>query len=236
MVPFCQQDLKIRWKTFYISWCCQICNARSSSGYQPSILTWSPQGSKEKQVQQWEEDFVIGSNCPSVIKLKQVIPGRSSDPHVIRALLGCLMSQSGSEGLPSHGFVVETLVKEIISSEAIKRMFKQDFNEGNNVAQQILSKADRRFMTKYFFWHRQFCRWGSLLPFLGWWWRRCVIPRQFFWRSTVSAAGLILAALTRWWWRWWFPLPRWWWRRCACLHEVKRRYLSSALPIPIFPV
>ena len=63
------------------------------------------------------------------------------------------MSQSccegdGSEEQSSHGFVVETLVKEIISPEAVRRMFKQDFNEVMNVAQQTLSTDDQRFMAK----------------------------------------------------------------------------------------
>ena len=48
----------------------------------------------------------------------------------------------GSEELPSHGFVVETLVKEIISPEAVKRMFQQDFSEVKHVAQQTLSMDD----------------------------------------------------------------------------------------------
>lgn len=48
------------------------------------------------------------------------------------------MKEIGSEELPSHGFVVETLVKEIISPEAVKRMFQQDFRAVKHVAQQFV--------------------------------------------------------------------------------------------------
>ena len=58
------------------------------------------------------------------------------------------VKEIGSKELPSHGFVVETLVKEIISPEAVKRMFEQDFNEVKYVGHQTLSMADRRFMEK----------------------------------------------------------------------------------------
>ena len=113
---------------------------------------------------------LIGSNCPNAIKPKQVIPGRSSDPYAIHTLLGwgiigpvtghtnkeavdvschrVAVMEIGNEELPSHGFVVETLFKEIISPEAVKRMFKRDFNEVKYVAQQTLSMDDRRFMAK----------------------------------------------------------------------------------------
>ena len=114
--------------------------------------------------------LLIGSNCPNAIKPKQVIPGRSSDPYAIRTLLGwgiigpvtgstttedsdvlchrVAVKEIGSEELPSHSFVVETHVKEIISPEAVKRMFERDFNEGKHAAQQTLSMDDRRFMAK----------------------------------------------------------------------------------------
>ena len=58
------------------------------------------------------------------------------------------MKEIGSEELPSHGFVVETLVKEIISPEAVRRMFQQDFSAVKHVAQQTLSMDDRRFIAK----------------------------------------------------------------------------------------
>ena len=58
------------------------------------------------------------------------------------------VKEIGSEELPSHGFVVETLIKEIISPEAVKRMFQQDFSAVKHVAQQTLSMDDRRFMAK----------------------------------------------------------------------------------------
>ena len=113
--------------------------------------------------------LLIGSNCPNVIKPKHVIPGRSSDPYAIRTFLGwCIIGpvtgstnkedsdvschrvavkEIGSEELPSHGFVVETLVKEIFP-EAVERMFERDFNEVKYMAQQILSMDDRRFVAK----------------------------------------------------------------------------------------
>ena len=114
--------------------------------------------------------LLIGSNCPNAIKPKQVIPGRSSDPYAIRTLLGwgiigpvtgstnkedldvlchrVAVKEIGSEELPSHGFVVETRVKQIISPEAVKRMFERDFNEVKYATQPTLSMDDRRFMAK----------------------------------------------------------------------------------------
>ncbi len=114
--------------------------------------------------------LLIGLNCPNAIKPKQVIPGRSSDPYAIRTLLGwdiigpvtgstttedsdvlchrVAVKEIGSEEFSSHSFVVEARVKEIISPEAVKRMFERDFNEGKHVAQQTLSMDDRRFMAK----------------------------------------------------------------------------------------
>ena len=41
-----------------------------------------------------------------------------------------------------------TLVKEIISPEAVKKIFEWDFNEVKYVAQQTLSMDDWRFMVK----------------------------------------------------------------------------------------
>ena len=104
---------------------------------------------------------MIGLNCPNAIKLKQVIRSRSSDPYAIYTLLGwgiispvtgstnredldvschrVAVKEIGSKELPSHGFVVETLVKEIISPEAVKRMFQQDFSAVKHMAQQTLS-------------------------------------------------------------------------------------------------
>lgn len=113
---------------------------------------------------------MIGLNCPNAIKPKQVICSRSSDPYAIHTFLGwgiispvtgstnredldvschrVAVKEIGSEELPSHGFVVETLVKEIISAEAVKRMFQQDFSAVRHVAQQTLSMDDQRFMAK----------------------------------------------------------------------------------------
>ena len=52
------------------------------------------------------------------------------------------LKEIGSKELPSHRFVVETLIKEIISLEAVKRMFEQYFNNVKYVAQQTLSMDD----------------------------------------------------------------------------------------------
>lgn len=139
-----------------------------------SEAKWPHLSHLANKIYPYQEDLqvglLIGSNCPSNIKPKQVIPGRSSDPCAIRALLGwgiigpmtgstnrgdldvschrVAVKEMGSEELPSHGFVVETLVKEIISPEAVKRMFERDFNEVRNVAQQTRSMDDRRFVAE----------------------------------------------------------------------------------------
>ena len=139
-----------------------------------SAAKWPHLRHLANKIYPYQEDLqvglLIGSNCPNAIKPKQVIPGRSSDPYAIRTLLGwgiigpvtgstnkedsdvschrVAVKEIGSEELPSHGFVVETLVKEIISPEAVKRMFERDFNEVKYVAQQTLSMDDRTFMAK----------------------------------------------------------------------------------------
>ena len=139
-----------------------------------SAAKWPHLSHLANKIYPYQEDLqvglLIGSNCPNAIKPKQVIPGRSSDPYAIRTLLGwgiigpvtgstnkedldvschrVAVKEIGSEELPSHGFVVETLVKEIISAEAVKSMFERYFNEVNYVAQQTLSIDDRRFMAK----------------------------------------------------------------------------------------
>ena len=139
-----------------------------------SAAKWPHLRHLANKIYPYQEDLqvglLIGSNCPNAIKPKQVIPGRSSDPYAIRTLLGwgiigpvtgstnkedsdvschrVAVKEIGGKELPSHGFVVETLVKEIISPEAVKRMFERDFNEVKYVAQQTLSMDDRRFMAK----------------------------------------------------------------------------------------
>ena len=139
-----------------------------------SAAKWPHPSHLANKIYPYQEDLqvglLIGSNCPNAIKPKQVIPGRSSDPYAIRTLLGwgiigpvtgstnkedldvschiVAVKEIGSEELPSHRFVVETLVKEIISPEAVKSMFERDFNEVNYVAQQTLSIDDRRFIAK----------------------------------------------------------------------------------------
>ena len=52
------------------------------------------------------------------------------------------VKEIGKEELPSPGFVVEMLIREIVSPEAVKGMFKRDFNKVKNMAQQTLSMDD----------------------------------------------------------------------------------------------
>lgn len=139
-----------------------------------SATKWPHLRHLANKIYPYQEDLqvglLIGSNCPNVIRPKQVIPGRSGDPYAIPTLLGwgiigpvtgstnkedsdvschsVAVKEIGSEELPSHGFVVKTLVKEIISPEAVKRMFERDLHEVKYVAQQTLSIDDRKFMAK----------------------------------------------------------------------------------------
>ena len=53
------------------------------------------------------------------------------------------VKEIGSEELPFHSFIVETLAKEIIYPEAVTRMVERDFNEVRYAAQQTLSMDDR---------------------------------------------------------------------------------------------
>ena len=110
-----------------------------------------------------EVGLLNGSNCPSAIKPKEVIPGTSSDPYAIRTLLGwsiigpisggsnkensdvlchrVAVKEIGSKEPSSHSFVIETFAKEIISPVAVKRMFELDFNEVKDATGQSLSKV-----------------------------------------------------------------------------------------------
>jgi len=113
-----------------------------------SAATWQHLSHLANKIYPHQEELqvglLIGSNCPNAIKLKQVIPAKSSDPYAIRTLLGwgiiapvtgrqedsdvschrVAVKEIGREELPSHGFVVEMLIKEIISPEAVKIMFE----------------------------------------------------------------------------------------------------------------
>ena len=135
---------------------------------------WSHLNHLANKIYPYQEDLPVGllisSNCPNAIKPKQVIPGRSSNPYAIHTLLGwgiigpvtgstnkedvdvschrVAVKEIGKEELPSPGFVVEMLIKEIIPPEAVKGMFERDFNEVKNMTQQTLSMDDRRFMAK----------------------------------------------------------------------------------------
>ena len=114
--------------------------------------------------------LLIGSNCPSAIKPKEVVPGGNNDPYAIRTALGwgiigpitqdpqgrspdiscnrIAIKEVGSEDPSYRSFVFETNAKEIITTAAVRRMFEADFNEAKNASVQPLSMEDRLFMAK----------------------------------------------------------------------------------------
>ena len=113
--------------------------------------------------------ILIGSNCPKVIKPKEVIAGKSEDPYAVRTLLGwcivgpanCSETHLDEDGVAtcnriivhedtpgtSHvSFILEDKTKEVINPCYVKQMLEVDFAENKNSTHQGLSKEDRRFL------------------------------------------------------------------------------------------
>ncbi len=105
--------------------------------------------------------LLIGLNCPRVLRPREIIFGKETEPYAIRSLLGWYIngpshaSESHSlhcnriqlkENTPTtpKGYVVsQTKVKEQITPLSVKRMFELDFSEVEKGT--AMSREDARF-------------------------------------------------------------------------------------------
>ena len=113
--------------------------------------------------------ILIGSNCPKAIKPKEVIAGKGEDPYAVRTLLGwCIVGPASLSETPldvdgvamcnriiahentpetSHvSFILKDKTKEVLNLCYVRQMFEMDFAENKDLAQQSLSKEDKRFL------------------------------------------------------------------------------------------
>ena len=113
-----------------------------------------------------EVGLLIGTNCPKVIKPREVIPGSDNDPYGIKTdlgwgIIGRVCKSPPDEELqePSGiwankvvtrenaSFALETRTKEIISPACVMQMFERDFHERTELNNsQTLSVEDRKFL------------------------------------------------------------------------------------------
>ena len=116
--------------------------------------------------------LLLGINCASAIKLREIIPGNDDDPYTKRTALGWGVigivrprdfKNSGEDDCigvnriitrevqfnqkKTCHFALKTHTKEILSPVQVKRMFELDFSE-INTEEQTLSYEDRKFIKK----------------------------------------------------------------------------------------
>jgi hypothetical protein len=105
--------------------------------------------------------LLIGLNCPSVLRPREIIYGQEEEPYAIRSMLGWYINDpvysSESQGLhcnsvrlkeiaptTAKGYVLlQRMVKEQITPQAVKQMFELDFSETERGT--AMSREDRRF-------------------------------------------------------------------------------------------
>lgn len=108
-----------------------------------------------------EISLLIGSNCPSVVRPRQIVAGGEDDPYGQRSLLGwgvigrvCKSSVKNHEAFCNktttavtyHHFAYGTKVKEIFDSEKVLRALESDFQE-KSPYRQPYSVDDQSFMS-----------------------------------------------------------------------------------------
>ena len=119
-----------------------------------------------KEIPPYMEDvevgLLIGLNCPSALRPRDVVCGKENEPYAVRSLLGWYVNgpihasesnnvrssriqlDTPSTSKAARGYVVtQRAVKEQITPQAVGRMFELDFSEtekGN-----AMSREDRRF-------------------------------------------------------------------------------------------
>jgi len=110
-----------------------------------------------------EVGLLIGLNCPSALRPREVVYGEESDPYAVRSLLGwyvngllrtsqqsgkitCNRIQVGQEDTltTARGYVVsQRMVKEQITPQAVRQMFEMDFSEREKGT--AMSREDIKF-------------------------------------------------------------------------------------------
>ena len=115
--------------------------------------------------------ILIGNNCTQAIKPRDVVPGRATDPYAIRTALGwgvigailpqnttsrstasisfnrIVTKEIGPDEPSAIGFVVPMHYKEIMTLNAVGKMFERDFFEKQS-HERAMSVEDRRFLRK----------------------------------------------------------------------------------------
>ena len=107
--------------------------------------------------------LLIGLNCPSALRPREIVYGEESDPYAVRSLLGWFINgplgnlqQNGKitcnrinvdqrDTLMTHrGYVVsQRTVREQITPQAVKQMFELDFSEQEKGT--AMSREDIKF-------------------------------------------------------------------------------------------
>lgn len=105
-----------------------------------------------------EIGLLIGSNCPVALEPLEVVPSRGEGPFAMRLRHGwtlngplCISNTSQSD-ITCHRITLRETndtVKEVISPEAIGRMFEMDFNDHKvGPDERSFSQEDKKFLTK----------------------------------------------------------------------------------------
>ena len=114
---------------------------------------------------------LIGSNCPTTIKPREIVAGRSEDPYAVRTLIGwCIVgpanphdTQTDEDNLvicnrivvkeivcdtddKGINFVLNEPTKELVNASAIVKMLEQDFPQHKGTPAKSLSKHGRKFL------------------------------------------------------------------------------------------
>ena len=110
-----------------------------------------------------EVGLLIGLNCPSALRPREIVYGEESDPYAIRSLLGWYIngpvhtsnqggsitcnrihvSQEDAFATPRGYVVSQRMVKEQVTPQAVKQMFELDFSEKEKGT--ALSREDIKF-------------------------------------------------------------------------------------------
>ncbi|XP_028418430.1 uncharacterized protein LOC114543776 [Dendronephthya gigantea] len=111
--------------------------------------------------------LLIGTNCPKAIEPRDFVASSNGGPFVMLTFAGwtivgplymsnddhsvdchrIIVQEVGSNKPSEHHFMVEESVKELVTPEALNKMFELDFNERHSQKDQY-SQEDKRFMEK----------------------------------------------------------------------------------------
>ena len=111
--------------------------------------------------------FLIGSNCPKALEPVDIVAGENGGPFVVKTFAGwaivgplhmcnkehstvsCSRVAVKEVGLDipfDHHFMVEDKVKEIVTPQALNKMFELDFSERPDDKKQGHSQEDKKFL------------------------------------------------------------------------------------------